>query len=282
MLPRAPKGSAYAIIVSPRFFETFVLGPWETEQNRMLEKMYGTRVGPVLTALVFETWLAARFLPGGKIADAAMVATGFIKDEEMWRLWKAELLLGLIAIGVAAAAVAVFVALPEILAAVEAGAELAPELAELAEAGEATVLGEGEALATETAEIATQGPLADGAGLGEAAEIGRSAAPWGLGAPPTLPPPSIGAGSTLIGAAVVGVAAVEAQANPNPTPTPNPNPNPNPIPNKATGAVLAVEPVHLVPTELLVPARGKIEIGAKVRCGEDEFFIVGLATAGAP
>jgi hypothetical protein len=247
----APRSSAYAVLATPRFFETFVIGPWKTEQDRAFDKLYGTRPGPVLTALVLETFVLAHVLPTGPITDILYVSSGFMEPHEITKLWKYRAIAG-----AAVAAVACFVlAGPELAVAI-------PEAAEIFEAGEAVA--STEPLTVETLEAAAEGPLINGLGTGEALEIGRSLSPWEVNPPGAGLPSGAGIGLTLIGAVVVGIVPATAQAGTGSLPT-----------------VVGADPIFLAPAELLIPRRGKIEVGAEVTYGDGKYFIVALATAGA-
>lgn len=260
---RAPVGSSYAVIVTPRFFQTFVLGPWGTDQDKKLEGLYGPKPGPVLTALLLETFVAGHVLTG-PISDAVYVTTGFMDPKEILRLWAYQAAAGAVA---GAGVAATFVGGPELDLALAGGAEWATEFAEIG-----TLEGSGEAvvatepLTVETAEAVAESPFIDGLDTGEAIEIGR-----GLGTEGVLPPgasigTSEGIGLGLIGAVVAAAISPDAQASSGGTPP---------------GKIIGADPVYLVPVELLVPKRGKIELSAEVAYGGRQFFIAALATAKA-
>jgi hypothetical protein len=97
-LPRAAPGSSYAFLVSPRVFETFVIGPWETEQNRRMEQMYGTRLGPVHQKFLAELFILSHLLPSAPLTDLAFVTSGFMGRDEVIKMWGFQAAVG-IAVG---------------------------------------------------------------------------------------------------------------------------------------------------------------------------------------
>jgi len=264
-LPKAPRGAAYAFLATPRFFAAFVKRPWETAQDRLLEKAFGTQPGPVLMEAVLTTFLVAHFLPGGVIADYAAVSSGFMTSDQIIDLYEVQILAAYVGAGLGIALVGAVVTVPELIAAVGEGVELAPELVELAgeleSAGVAEPLAAGESLGVDTAGSIAEGPLIDGVGTGEAIEIGRGASPWLTNPPPPPPVGSHGLGLGVVAAAVVGLAPAEGQAGTIPP----------------VGKVVGVDALVLAPTELLVPKRGKITLGAEVTFGQDQYYVIALA-----
>lgn len=274
-LPKAPAGTAYAFIATPPFFEAFVLAPWNRELDRQLQKMYGLKPGPALMEFLLASYLAAHLFPvAGPIADIAMVESGFMKAEELPKLYAAKAIA--ITAGVAGVAcVGAIVELPALLAAQAAGATLAPELTAAATtAGTAlatTEVAAGAAIPGGVATIATgalDGVPMLGPAAGEAILAGTQLSPFLVNAAApaaasAASAPFIGLGTVAL--AVVGLVSGDAQAGTSPLPKED--------------FYLGIEPIQLVPIQLLVPVRGEIKLNAQCRFGEDMYYIIGLVTA---
>ncbi|HEV2375599.1 MAG TPA: hypothetical protein VGS19_25980 [Streptosporangiaceae bacterium] len=276
-LPLAPTGSMYVVLMPRRFYEAFVLIPRAMKSghvrqvDRLLEASYGPQPGPVLTALVVETWVAGHFL-AGPAADIPMWASGWITTDELIRLYERQALAGLTgAAAVAVVAVAVAATDGAALAALPEAAEV-PEVLEVAE--------ELEAIETVTAPPETPvgwpgepvpepaGPslFQDGVGAGEALEVGRSLPPWVINPPTAGAGPTVNAGLGMIGAFLIGAVTPDAQAG-----TGGAAP--------AGTALIGADRVFLVPAELVTPATGTLAVDQKVDFGGGTYYVGGFVTA---
>jgi hypothetical protein len=271
-LPWAAPGSAYAFLVPERVFQTFVLHPWEIEQNRRMERMYGTRLGPVHQKFLAELFMLSHLLPTAPVTDALFVNSGFMSKEEIFKMW------GFQAAAAATGAVlgACIVTLPLAVAAPVAEVVVAAEgTAAAAAAGTTLAAGQTLAVASQIPVAASPflaGDIIVGAGIaaqaagGEAVIAGAGAvAPWMIGSGMSG---GAGAGIGLGGViAVIAAALVPADAEAAQNPP-------------SSAKVIGADALHLAPIELLVPRRGVIELGAEVNYGDEKYFIIGLARAG--
>jgi hypothetical protein len=268
LMPNAEPGSSFAVVASARVFETFVKRPWEIEENRRLERMYGTRLGPVHQKFLAELFILSHLIPTAPVTDALFVNSGFMSGDEILKLWGYQAAAGAVVggcfLGVEAAAIS---AVAPVVAAVEGTTAAAASGTALA-AGETLAVASEVPVATSpflTGNIIVSAELAAHAVGGEAVVAGTSTvAPWMIG--------SSGAGAGMgTGLGVLGVfAAAIIPANAEASQPPN-------APSPAQ--IIAADTIEFVPTQLLVPKRGVIALGAEVDFGDETFYIIGLATA---
>src|SRR5215208_920931 len=268
-LPLAPADSTYVVLATPRFFDAFVKGVWERDQDRLLAK-YGPRLSPVFMQFVLQTFLLARILPTGfLLADVAAISTGFLSKEQVLQLWKVDLAVAALGTAAAFAIYGAWVALPQLLPAIAGAApwvgRLGGEAARVGALTSGAPLASGQALAVTTGQAAVGASLLNGSSA--LLTIGRSAAPWA--AEVFSSGPGAGVGLGLLGAFAIAVLPAEAQAAPDGSVNPPPQ-------------ILESEPIYLAPAEVLIARRGKIELGAEVRCGQDKYYIIGLVGASVP
>ncbi|MFI7602519.1 hypothetical protein [Actinoplanes sp. NPDC049681] len=256
-LPRAPTGSTYAFIVPERFFQLFVIGAWDREIDRKIQSTYGIRPGPALTSFVLSTWAGAFFL-NPELATAAALTTGYLPTDEIERFYGITLAIRAVAsvavligpdVGFAAAAVG------ETVAATAAPAVTATTAVEAIGTAAPVIASELTALSTTVA-----------TGAGTAVSAGAQLAPWMIGGGAAT---GSGASSTSVGlVAMLAVGLISADADAATRTNPGVPPG-----------TVAADPVYLVPTELLVPRRGRIEAGAEVSYGDERYFIIGVVKA---
>ncbi len=289
-VPAAPAGMQFAILATPRFFHTFVLGP---RDRQMMRRLGGGRpLDPLHVQRVLALWMAAHFTPLGPLADVAMVDTGLMDWDEMKRIWGIQLLVGLAVSVVAALVIAApEVALPALEAAAEEGAVeeatavVAREVAKKAAAEtllaeEAAVAAEEAAAAAERAREAAQAleqarerwlmmeqAARDAAErtLAEAAEANSLVEPWMTAASRASSAESgLTHGVALLGASVTW--GVPAGADPNAPPDP-----------QHGAVILGVDPFVLQTTEIL---GGDVRLDGRVFYAGQRYFMIGLVTAG--
>lgn len=286
-LPKAPRGSSYAFLVTPRIFETYVIGPEAREQDKLLEKAYGLRPGPVHQAFILQLFILSHILPTHPLSDPLFITSGFMRPDEVYKLWKIEAAGSVIA-GAGLAAGGMLLVGTEMATAAgvstEVGAAAADVLAAEA-AGEVVVttssIGVGIG-ATPVASALTSGDIIVGELItgaivpgeiavgevvaGEAIVAGSSVPPWMIGSMSSGVGSSIGTGLGIVGIIVTAFVSGDAQAATGSSTSP-------------LAKIAGTDELFLTPTELLVPKRGKIEIGAEIAYGGKRYFIVGLATA---
>jgi hypothetical protein len=259
-MPWGESGASYAILTSTRFFELFVKGAWEREQDRLLQR-YGPRPGPVFSKLVLESTILASVL-GGPLADIIIAYSGYLPKEQSDRFLDlaAAKFVAAVVVGVVA------VALPETLA---AGAVSAPWVTSLgvtpAAAAEMTA---GTALAGRLLPtVIGQAPRATSAllnGSGALLQAGRAAVPWALNAGSSEAARSVGLG--VLGALVYLALPAEAQGAPAGSP-------------ETVTELVGSELPLLAPVEILVPIGGKVKAGSFVLLGDEKYFVAGLVKA---
>lgn len=271
-IPVAPTGSTYVFLVPPRVFETFVIGPWEKEQNRKFEQMYGTRLGPVHQKFLLELFVLSSVLPTAALTDAAFVMSGFMGADQVAKMWGFKLLAGLAATPVVlglcllapeaavGAGVVQVASVAEGTVAVTAGAAVATEVAVASSIpAAASPFLAGNIIVTEA--LAAQATAVMG---GEAILAGAAgASPWIIGGAGV----SEGVATALGLTAVIAVAGVSGTAEAG-----------TPAPAEIVGA----DGLYLAPIELVVPKRGEIVLGAEVKYSGERYFIIGIAKAEEP
>lgn len=274
-MPWAAPGSTYAFVVPPRVYETFVINPWKIEQNERMERMYGTRLGPVHQKFLAELFILSHLLPTAPVTDALFVNSGFMSRDEILKMWGYQAAAGAAVAATGAVLGACLVSLPAAAAAPVVEVVVAAEAATAA-AATGTALAAGETLAVASqipvaaspflaGDIVVSAGIAAQAAGGEAVLAGAGAvAPWMIGAG-TGAGAGIGLGGII---AVIAAALVPANAEAGSQNTPPP------------AKIIGADALHLTPVELLVPTRGVIELGAEVDYGDQKYFIIGLAKAG--
>jgi uncharacterized protein DUF4157 len=264
-LPIAPKGSTYALLATERFFTLFVLDPLQKRQDRM----YQVRLTPALQKFALDTLVLSYGLAPLPTVGAALWS-GVFDPEELaasLRQLGPKVAEAILIVDAAVALVAVIVLLPEVAALV--AAEGVPEAAGIAEglsAFNGAALEGAETLATETtAETVMESGFLNGAGT---VQVGRAAANWTINGGPGA---GLGGGLMgigMVGAAVLGLAPQGAEAAESPN-------------RSAAGKVVGIDPLTILPIDMLVPRRGKIELDAEVTVGDQKLYIIGLITAEA-
>jgi Domain of unknown function (DUF4157) len=269
VLPKAPIGSAYAVLVPWRFFEVFVLPQWTIELDRQLEKAFSVRVNPALVDLILGTWAASQVLPTRHITNAIWMSGPWMNTKQLRSFYKAELIADVV--GGVVGGLGLFVG-PAVLgeaAVAEAIVEAEAVDVLVADAAAAEALAVDETLAVEGLEAAAEGALINGLDVAAAVNIGQSVSPITLAAVPAGATTSqLPAGVGTLGALLVGAFATNAEAAASGTPTATPTPKP-----------IGVDPVQLAPVELVHPYRGKIDLAAKVEYGGRDYVIAGIVTA---
>lgn len=273
---KAPRGSRFAVLATPRFFETFVIGPWE----RQIEKMYGTRVGPVHKAFILELFMVAHILTG-PIADAVYVETGYLTWEQVSRLWEAQALAAIVAAPAAAGIGIVGEYALGLLSMPVVGEGVAAELSGLAAVTEEAIpaIRTTSQVANEMVEVGEQ-LLVEAEG-GATTVVSPGLPPWMIS--PLSAGGGIGTGIGLgvIGAFVTGAALFSADAKAETPPgSKAPAQNSGQSGSGPPAQIIGKDPVYAAPIELIVPKRGTIEIGAEVTFGGEKYFIIALGSAG--
>lgn len=265
-LPRAPIGKSYAVLVTWRFFQSFILPQWEAEQDRLLRRAYEIPVKPALAALVLETFVLAHVLTG-PVADAAAVWTGFLSAREVLQLW------GYAAVG---GAVCVLVALcipqPELVAGVAAAVEEAGIVDGATTAGLET-----EALAeppmVESPDDVVDGPWSNGLDpeppwLDDYSRVGPGM--FSAMLPPVAASQATGIpqGLGMLGVTYVGAVSTTPEAAEAGTET-----------GQVSPTAIGADPIHIAPVELLTSPSGKIGMAAKVEYAGQAYVVVGMVKA---
>jgi hypothetical protein len=258
-LPMAPPGSTYAYLVTPRVYETFIKGRWESQADHILDKLYGgPQLSPALQAAALETFVLGHIF-AGSVSDQLFVMSNLMEAREVHRLWETEvkiqLAVGLVAFAMSAPEAVAASAQSELLA-----AEFEPLAADLA-AGDA--LAAEEPLVVGSTSPTVRPPLVNGSGV--SVQVGRDTTPGVVNSfqVGSATGKGVGIGLGVVGAIVVALAPADATAGTPPGP-----------------GLVGADPVLLAPVELLVPSRGRIYLREKVTVGGDEYFIAGLVTAG--
>jgi hypothetical protein len=281
-LPLAPTGTAYAFVVQARLFETYVLGPMARAQDAQYAKAYGLNPSPALSALVLQTFVVGHILTG-PITDALYVSSGFMRPEEIAKMWGTQAAAAATAVAGAAAVGTIIVGADMFAAAtVVAEVETATAGTLAAEAaGTAVVDTSTLAAATEGASVETgllegniiannlvpgavvQGEVAAGQVVaGEALVIDNAGfVPLALGG--AVPEAAAGLGQGLGMAAALVTAFIGGNAI------------------AAPAQIAGVDGIYVAPTEMLSPKNGEIKLNAEVYWGGQQFFIIGFAVAGA-
>lgn len=278
-LPFAPVGKSFAILVPWRVFQALVLAPRDREWQEKYDRIYTPNPSPAMAAFFLQTFVLAYVLAPQAAALAATIVGGPIPPETIATLWKIEI--GRVI--AAAATVPVLAVLPVGAPLAAAAATTVPEATALAAEVVAVDTSAAALTATQTAELqlaiaaATGGAtdaaaasvLSGGAGLaaGESIAVGATVPAWmttGVGSAITAN--SLRAGLTMVATIVTAFTAARVEAATVAVPAPE-------------TIVAGADPMHLVPTELLIPKRGEIALEAEVLYGGERYFIVGLVGA---
>lgn len=266
-LPYAPRGSVYAFLVTPRVFETYVLGPMAREQDRQLERAYGIRPGPAMQKFVLDLFILGHIL-SGPVTDALFISSGYMSPDEIARMWGAQVLAGIagetVILGAAAVGTLLVGAEISTVAAVNVSVKAAAEGVLAAEGAGASLV------ATETLTVATTAARAASSlvigGASEAVVAGSTVPPWMLGGLSGGASSGMGTGLGVVGIIVTAFVAGDAQAS---------TTSGAPQPANTAGA----DELYLVPIELLAPKTEEIGLNAEVTFGGEHYFIIGLTSA---
>lgn len=262
-LPVAPSGHDYVVLATPRFFGLFVLLPIKQEQDRL------TRVRPTPAMVAWMIGSLAALVPVTQttLDPAHAVVTSFSAED----LEELAVFLGAVLVGVLVGLAAVAV-IGELLLAVEVVEFVSAggETVELGMAAEETLAETGASEATEALQVpeaptpadAVEGGWKNGVGTGAGSDMGPTE-PIDINRFPPSDPPDMSSPGLM---GVVPLLPVTANAG---TGTP---PKAQPI---------ASDPILVAPAELVIPKRGKVEIGAQVRYDGRDYFVIALA-ASAP
>lgn len=274
-LPKAPVGSSYAFLVPWRVFNTFVVVPMNEERDRKSDHIYSPRPGPVMEAFVLELFALGHVVTG-PVTDALFVTGGYMRLDEIVKMWGFQALLatgavvGAFAVGelVVGPAIGVAAAASPEVAVVAAGAEAAQG------AGVVLTAAELDLLAAATAAPAAAPPVVvGGLGLaaGEAVATGSTLPAWMIASISAGGGSDVGTGLGMVAVLVTGFVAGDAHAETLPSPVP-------------AATIAGADPVYLAPVELLVAktssvtrARGEIALDAEVLFGGEPYFIIGFA-----
>jgi hypothetical protein len=265
ILPKAPAGATYAVIVPMRFFAAFVLPQWDRRMDQQLDKAFSVRPNPVLIDLILGTWAASQSISLTRdLTNLIWMSSPWMSTKQFQSLYKQEFAMEV------TSAIAGFAGMSAL------GGEVAAAVVE-AGAGDAVVADAAALGPLEADEVLVNldgtpvdGPLIGGADIGEAAQVGPGFLPEGLGPPPVPPPSGPFAGLGLLGVLFIGAVATDADAA---------------AANTTTG-IAAAQPVgtdaiHLAPVELLHPYDGKVDLKKKVEYGGQDYVVIGIVTAEA-
>lgn len=265
LMPKAPLGETFALIVPWRFFQAFILPKLELDADRRDKRLYEIRPNPIYVQRMFAVWAASQAFGGGWLSNALFVGSGWMDTEQFRTLYKAEMLAQ-----VAGSAMVGLAAVPVAAAAVEAtaveGAVLSTGAAEVTSAAamETTELAAGESLvvpsAADSAPVWINGamPLIDPV-IPAPPSIGI---PLG---PPLATPATFQPGIGMVGVFLIGLFGTTAEAA-------AAQAGDGPVASTPVGA----DGIHIVPVELLTSRSGKIGVHSKVEFGGSTFGVIGI------